>query len=385
MDGEWIKFLINHCRLCTPGWRECCTIAAPSLTLSGTHSLSPDCRSFFSIWILSYPNTWIWRCWFLALKFTFCSSGQWALPWLCEPPRRCFHWDPTGHWDGSRPLPPRHEVRHGEEGRVAQLRGGPHHPAPVHQTCLPQRLQVLAQIPSGQGWCHWKQCWGSSSHRLWLDLCQGRCRVRVKSEEFRGGNIKCFEYPSFGKCVLFPNWVNIEFSTLKKKCNPLLCASQWSTQENIDLYSKFLIVEKPGKLKPRICHGLRFRTIMWWPHCQGQPCINDYKTFWLTSELCFRVFQDGQALWYSDYYLLSWGKALPGWQWTICNVMKSFLTLLLTNLLKPLSELVFVFTNLPVKVEYAMEAIGHAGTCLGRRKHNETKSTMTCMSYLGLS
>ena len=225
MDGEWINFLINDCRLCTPGWQECCTIAAPSLTLSGTHSLSPDCRSFFSIWILSHPNTWIWRCWFLALKFTFCSSGQWALPWLCEPPRRCFHWDPTGHWDGSRPLPPRHEVRHGEEGRVAQLRGGPHHPAPVHQTCLLEGLQVLAQIPSGQGWCHWKQCWGPSSHRLWLDLCQGRCRVRVKSEEFRGGNIKCFEYPSFGKCVLFPNWVNIEFSTLEKMRSPSLCES----------------------------------------------------------------------------------------------------------------------------------------------------------------
>jgi len=29
-----------------------------------------------------------------------------------------------------------------------------------------------------------------------------------------------FENLSFGKCVLFPNWVNIEFSTLMKNAIP---------------------------------------------------------------------------------------------------------------------------------------------------------------------
>ena len=49
---------------------------------------------------------------------------------------------------------------------------------------------------------------------------------------------------------------------------------------------------------------------------RGQPCINYSKRFWLTSEPCFRVFQDGEALWYSDNYFLPWGKALPGWHST---------------------------------------------------------------------
>ena len=129
------------------------------------------------------------------------TSGQRTLPWLRQPSGRCFHRDASRHWHGGRPLPPCHEGRHGKEGETAQLRGGAHHPAPVHQARLPEGLQVLAQVPLGQGRRHWEQCGGSSSHRLRLDVCQGRCWVRVGGRRDGGGTMKCIWifWSSFGK------------------------------------------------------------------------------------------------------------------------------------------------------------------------------------------
>ena len=83
------------------------------------------------------------------------------------------------------------------------------------------------------------------------------------------------------------------------------------------------------KAQDMIAMVLVSNTMLSW---RGQPCINYSTRFRLTSEPCFRVFQDGEALWYSDNYFLPWGKALPGWHstswtfkdtWPLCKLFLS--------------------------------------------------------------
>merc|ERR1712192_328591 len=85
------------------------------------------------------------------------------------------------------------------------------------------------------------------------------CRVRVEGKgEFEEKEISnVFENLSFGKCVLFPNWDNIEFSSWIIMRSPSFCESIVPLK-NIDFCVEFLIKDIFGKLKQRICHGPGF-------------------------------------------------------------------------------------------------------------------------------
>jgi len=77
----------------------------------------------------------------------------------------------------------------------------------------------------------------------------------MESEEEEIQNV--FEYPLFGKCVVFPIWGNIELSIWTIMRSPSFCESIVQLK-NLDLRVTFLKMEKPGKLGHMIYHGHGF-------------------------------------------------------------------------------------------------------------------------------